>query len=681
MIKKLLYIILLSTIFGKQITIKFVDIITEHPIENVQINTDNNSKYYSDFNGELNIEDKDINQLVIEKKGYHSIFITPPFSQLVQLKPILFKHDLIVINESILKADKSIHHPTQLIKYESKIKSVSQVQQMFEQLPGISIKSYGGIGGVKTLSLNGSQGDRIQLLFNGININNEQSGNADISQLPIGLLNNLQFIPVGSSSRYGNSAMAGVINISAKQDNVFSLNFNKIQNGYSINQSSTFQFKKIKLGYHLGSFKANQIIDWNENGNYNPDMNTHKNYNWFSSGIIQNYLYNWASISTLNYSYNVFSLSTNNRRNHSSKIYGPEYHPTINDGIFLIGSSLNFQRFKNKTSYKEQWINFNSISSYTPPIHAIHKLKVLKNDVEISFKNISIFNQLIQTQSKSNSTSPKDTTSIQSHLGFTFRNINPIINTFFSYRIAHQKYVHPIQTYEIILQKFFTVLPINSSIIFSRNYKQPNFNDLYWQPFGNKNLQTEYSNNFYFSNHYSWKNIKVDFLSHYIIYKNMIQWLPKPGTQNYWSPENIHSATSNGYSIMIDFNPPSTLNGKISISHNNTLNNLKNEKIPYTPNWIIGSHLSAKYHHFNLLFSHQYQSNRELNIPDHYGENRTIPSYHIFNFTLSKEKKINKLNLQTNLVLNNFTNTRFQSVYGYPEMGRTIEIQIKITKE
>ena len=671
----------MSTLIGKQITIKIIDIITEHPIENVQINININAKYYSDFNGEVNIEDKNINQIMIEKKGYHSVVLSPPFSQLIQLKPILFKHDLIEINEPVLKADKSIHHPTQLIKHEIKIKSVSQVQQIFEQLPGISIKSYGGIGGVKTLSLNGSQGDRIQLLFNGINVNNEQSGNADISQLPIGLLTNLEFIPVGSSSRYGNSAMAGVVNISSKNDNAFSLDFNKIINGYSINQSSTFQFKKINIGYHLGSFKAKKIIDWNENGSYNPDINTHKNYNWFSSGLIQNYLYNWVSTKTLNYSYNLFSLLTDNKRNHSSKIYGPEYHPSINDGIFLVGSSLSFQKFKSITSYKEQWIDYKSISPYTPPIHAIHKLKVLKNNIEFNFKNSSIFNQLIQTQSISSNTSPEETTSIQSHLGFTFRNINPIINTFFSYRIAHQKYVNPIQTYEFIFQKFFTVLPINSSMIFSKNYKQPNFNDLYWQPFGNKNLQTEYSNNFYLSNHFSWKKFKIDILSHYIIYQNMIQWLPKPGNHDYWSPENIQSATSKGHSLIIDFNSSSKLNGKISISHNNTMNNLENEKLPYTPNWIVGSHFSMEYNHFYFLFSHQYQSNRKLNIPNYYGEHRTIPSYHIFNLTLSKEIKINSFNFQSNLVLNNFTNTRFQSVYGYPEMGRTIEFQLKITKD
>ena len=64
------------------------------------------------------------------------------------------------------------------------------------------------------------------------------------------------------------------------------------------------------------------------------------------------------------------------------------------------------------TSYKTQWINYISENNFSPPINAEHKLKVLKNDIEFEFNDLSFFNQLISTQSNSNSTNPADTSSI-----------------------------------------------------------------------------------------------------------------------------------------------------------------------------------------------------------------------------------------------------------------------------
>ena len=38
---------------------------------------------------------------------------------------------------------------------------------------------------------------------------------------------------------------------------------------------------------------------------------------------------------------------------------------------------------------------------------------------------------------------------------------------------------------------------INSSFTFSKNYKKPNFNDLFWEPFGDPNLKTEFRKNLF----------------------------------------------------------------------------------------------------------------------------------------------------------------------------------------
>lgn len=680
MFNKFIFIIFfLSHLFSNEI--KIVDVITGYPINNASIIIENQPNQKTDNNGRFTLKNSELN-FVITKQGYHDYYITPPHSKLIKMRPILFKHQLIQVEESFYNNNYELNHPTHIIKKSLKIKSNGHISEIFNTLPGMSIKSYGGIAGIKTLSLNGSQGDRIQVQLNGVIINNEQSGNADISQIPVGLIENLQFIPIGASSRYGNSAMAGVINVTPNFKTPFNLNFSQINGGYSINQFSSSTYKNQKIGYGLGNLKSAQHIDWKEIGQYNSDSNTHKNYDWFSSELNQKYIHLWNSSITRNYSRNSFILKTVNKRVHTSKIYFNEYHPKINDGMLLMGNNLILKKIKLNSSYKSQWINYNSNNNSAPPINAVHKLNVLKNDIEIKYDNISLINQLISTQSISNSTIPEDTISFQSHLGFSYRNINSIINTFITCRIALQKYENAIYSYELILNKFYSRFPIKSSFIYSKNYKKPNFNDLFWQPFGNENLKTEYSNNFYFNLKFTNTHLIVELLNHHIKYNNMIQWLPKPGNHDYWSPENVKSAISIGETVSIKTQNYNYINLSTSISHNFSKDLTNNRAIAYTPKWIISSNISYSYKSINLFLNQFYQSSRFLNITDYLGNQKIIPSYNIINFNFTKSFKKNKLITQISLLMNNITNTRFQSVYGYPELGRTIEIQLTIkTKE
>lgn len=681
MFNKLIFIIfILAPLFSNEI--KIVNVITGYPINNASIIIENHPMQKSDNNGMVTINISNNLNFVIRKQGYHDYYITPPFSKLIKMRPILFKHQLIQVEENFYNNNHELNHPTHIINKELNIKSNSHISEIFNALPGMIIKSYGGIAGIKTLSLNGSQGDRIQVQLNGVIINNEQSGNADISQIPVGLIENLQFIPLGASSRYGNSAMAGVINVTPNFKTPFKLNFSQINGGYSINQFYSSTYKNQKIGYGLGKLKSTQYIDWKETGIYNSDTNTHKYYDWFSSELNQKYIHIWNSSIRQNHSRNSFILKSVNNRVHSSKIYGPEYHPKVNDGMLLMGNNLTFNKIKMNTSYKSQWINYNSNNSFGPPINAIHKLNVLKNDIEIKYDNISLINQLISTQSISNSTFPEDTISFQSHFGFSYRNISSIINTFITYRIALQKFENSIYSYELILNKYFSKFPIKTSFIYSKNYKKPNFNDLFWQPFGNKNLQTEYSNNFYLNIKFTNTYFIFELLNHYIKYNNMIQWLPKPGNQDYWSPDNIKSAISIGETVSITTQNYKYINVSTSVSHNFSKDLANNKAIAYTPEWIISSNISYSYKSINVILNQFYQSSRFLNITDYLGYQKIIPGYNIINLNFTKSFKKNRLISQISLLMNNITNTRFQSVYGYPELGRTIEIQLTIkTKE
>ena len=659
--------------------IQVIDGISGKPISFAHINsTEDNFQKISNKNGIFNISENLTIQIV--KSGYHTKVITPPFPNKIKLFPIIFEHDEILVSDTLLNPHYELQHPLQIQNIESKIISSQNFSTIFNELPGMIIKSYGGIGGVKTLSLNGGQGDRIQVLFNGISINNEQSGNADISQIPAGLLNKIQFLPTGSSSRFGNSAMSGIVNINSGFQPEFRIESGYFNGGYNLNFSNSILKKSSHFGINIGILNANQIINWTESGNYNPALHTHKSYDWFKSKLKQKYISPWINFNGNDFQISGSGLLTENTRVHSGKIYGPQYHPEIKDGINLIGISFKNNRFLSKFSFKNQWINYKSESPFTPLIDANHNLKIYKIDNEVISSSFSFFNRNILSKSHSNSTFPADTSSIQSHFGFTFRNFNSFLNLHFTGRTVFEYKLKPIHSYELILTRFIGN-KFQFSGIYSRNFKKPNFNDLYWKPFGNANLKTEYSDNFYFNSEINLHPVKLNLLSYFITYQNMIIWLPKPGNQDYWSPDNIQSTTAKGHTAKLSIIDFKSTNSTFSISKNSTINQKTKSQIAYTPEWNLNWKYNYHYNNFYLSFSYNYQSLRFINYTNYDGKSfRTIPAYSTIDFSTNYKFELFQYQSSIGFLINNLTNTRFQSVYGYPEPGRSYELQLTIIK-
>ena len=675
--KIILFLVLLT--LGISEKIYLIDAISGKPIAHANFFIkESNLNKLSNNNGNVELSEKHTVQII--KKGYFPKIISYPYPKQIKLYPIVFRYNDIDVYDSITNPYFELEHPLNINKLKVNTYSSHNIVNIFNELPAMIVKSYGGMGGVKTLSLNGGQGDRIQVLFNGISINNEQSGNADISQIPIGLLDRIQFLPIGSSSRFGNSAMSGIINISSGFKPEFHFVSGYFNGGYNLNYSNSIINIKTQYGLNTGILNASQKINWTETGTYNPVLNTHKSYNWFISGLNQKYFSPWINFKHNNYQISSSALFTNNQRIHSGKVYGPSYFPKINDGIDLLGISFKKKNLKLEFSFKNQWINYKSNSPYTPPINTKHNLKVFKLDNEFLINSLSFFNRNILTKSSSNNTNPKDTSSIQIHFGFTFRNINNIINLYFTTRTIFEKKEAQIHSYEIILNRYFGSL-FHFSTTYSKNYKKPNFNDLYWKPFGNENLKTEYSDNFYINSEIGFKELKLNFNSHYIIYKNMIIWLPKPGNQEYWSPSNIESTISKGHVAILSLKGFKNINSNISISKNTIINLITNHQNAYNPEWIFNWNTTYKFHNLNFRYSYNYQSYRYINYTEYDGKSlRKIPAYSTLNTLINYNFKLFNYQNSVAFLINNLMDTKFQSVYGYPELGRSLELQLTIKK-
>ncbi len=62
--------------------------------------------------------------------------------------------------------------------------SIDNPQNVFQQIPGITIRSYGGKAGIMNLSTNGSPAVNTKILLDDIDLTSAQNGETDLSQIP-----------------------------------------------------------------------------------------------------------------------------------------------------------------------------------------------------------------------------------------------------------------------------------------------------------------------------------------------------------------------------------------------------------------------------------------------------------------------------------------------------------------
>ncbi len=91
-----------------------------------------------------------------------------------------------------------------------------QVHETIEKTPGVYIKNYGGLGGIKTISMRGTSAQQTLVMLDGMKLNSTQSGLVDLSTLPVSLIENIEVVRGGNSALYGGNAIGGIVNVRSK---------------------------------------------------------------------------------------------------------------------------------------------------------------------------------------------------------------------------------------------------------------------------------------------------------------------------------------------------------------------------------------------------------------------------------------------------------------------------------
>ncbi|WP_411704567.1 TonB-dependent vitamin B12 receptor BtuB [Edaphovirga cremea] len=117
------------------------------------------------------------------------------------------------------------------------------LDDVMRRLPGVDIARNGGLGQKSSLFIRGTNSSHVLILIDGIRLNQAGvSGSSDLSQIPISLVQRIEYIRGPRSAVYGSDAIGGVVNIiTTREKNGTTLSAGMGSNGYQEYDGSTQQ--------------------------------------------------------------------------------------------------------------------------------------------------------------------------------------------------------------------------------------------------------------------------------------------------------------------------------------------------------------------------------------------------------------------------------------------------------
>ena len=418
------------------------------------------------------------------------------------------------------------------------------------------LKSY-GLGSLATPALRGTGASQTAVVWNGWNILSPMNGTLDLSLIPEPFLDNAQVDGAGSSTRYGSGAIGGAIHVNTNtngQDGWVTRLSLKGGSFGNYNQSLRVRYGDSTFFNHTRIFNQIAVNDFkyiNTTQFGQPEVQQTNNA-LSQRGILQE---------------NVFKI--NKKQRIDTRIWLQDSHRELppmsvqsNNIAFqddkFIRTAAHWQyvnakmAFHVSTAYFDEYLRYNdaaiSLDDTSRSQSWQNKLEAfayLPNNHQFNFG--ANYNRLKAT------TEAYGATYFQNQLAFygEYQWHDEDEKSLLTFSVREDIVDGKINPWAGSLAFFyraeigdFTLKPFGSA---SRNFRLPTFNDLYWQPGGNPDLESEigWSQELgvTFAD-YRFFNIRVAGFNKNI--QNMIQWRP---VGNIWTPENVAAVWARGLQV------------------------------------------------------------------------------------------------------------------------------------
>lgn len=113
-----------------------------------------------------------------------------------------------------------------VIRIDEKSPRFLTVPEVLSRSAGVTVKDFGGLGKLSTVSIRGSSSNQVLVLLDGIRITDATGAGVDLSTLPLENIEKIEVLRGADSAVYGDGAMAGVVNLVTRKHGKTGRGFN-----------------------------------------------------------------------------------------------------------------------------------------------------------------------------------------------------------------------------------------------------------------------------------------------------------------------------------------------------------------------------------------------------------------------------------------------------------------------
>lgn len=584
----------------------------------------------------------------------------------------------------------------------------------------VFIKS-NGRGAMSTASFRGTASSHTQVSWNGINLNSPLLGMVDFSQLPVFAFDEIEIFHGGASVENSSGGLGGAIllNQASNWDTLNHFSYNQGIGSYSThhelikwdigNKKWNWQSKIFNIqSANDYTFINRAIGDLNpQTGQIENPLDTNHNAQYGLKGTMQAFHFKPKKNQ-------VISLFQWNQINDRLIPRATSYEGPNNDNLNrqVLNDSKTQLKWKGHFNYNiidvtTSFTNQNSSYFVKNNVNGLGEIPVIASII----RQNSSFNRVTYENQKWNNWRFKIDIKVDYHvlsgedtvLKSTFKHnryeIKPLARINYSTKqlsaqaLFRQEFI---DNERMPFLPFFGVdyqplkkIPFKFTGNFSRNFRYPTINDLYWSPGGNPNLLPEQGNTFELGSTYlnQKERYKVKIQLHYF-YNDIKKWiLWAPSFRGYWEPQNLNKVVSKGLETNANLECIKNnwkLQCNMVYGYTKALNKHEkgsetyNKQLVYIPVHSGNINLRITYKNYHLRYQHNSYSERFTTSSNEINQRDWLYPYFMNSMAFGLNCKWKNYKFQSNFQINNLFNETYHSILYRPMPKQNYLLTLRI---
>lgn len=551
-----------------------------------------------------------------------------------------YKTDVVLVVSKRDKLDKQSSSVSSLSVMDSTELAVHgsiQLAESISLLPGVFVQNYGGLNGLKTISLRGATSAQTNVSLEGLRLNASSNGGVDLSLLPSSLISSVQVERSGNSNTSNSLAGSIAVELTTPKKNSLLLSFGSFNelHGNAVAVIKPSSNHQLSLVADYLSSKGDYPFQFNEFGEIktlrrsNSQVKNISFYGQWRTTTPSDSLYQRSIVHVIG--------RVSDRGAPGSVVQGFIYNgnATIKEQDWMILGGITLYK-TSVSSLNVRGFTRQNVMEYTDPDFIGRGLSAtysgMDNGVSVSWKSslpileYELKSELLHNRLQGNFI----TTNAGDFAERLTYSMTALVNSPITFQIADELiYMRP----QVILRgeylsdlKFYVSPSVGISIGYSglplilkvhRSYtfRPPAFNELYYQNFGSNTLRPERA----LSNEVS---LNVQLSDKLLVESTLFerhtsnQIIAVPRSAIAWSAQNIARTYSSGIESSIC---SQLLDKRLWIRFSQTYQRVINEvvndfsyrkQLPYTPEHILSLSSSYQFRQFMIGGVFQYVGDR-----------------------------------------------------------------------